>query len=114
MNRFGGSLEERGNALLLQKQWLHRVLYPTLQLLLFECFIDIINIFCWDCPTRGLDAASAFDFVKSLRIVGNTLHKTNVVTMYQVSDSMYSLFDKVLLLDKGRYMYYGPANRTWM
>ncbi len=39
---------------------------------------------CWDCTTRGLDAASALDYTKSLRIMSNTLHKTTICSFYQV------------------------------
>jgi ATP-binding cassette, subfamily G (WHITE), member 2, SNQ2 len=86
------------------------------------CARSAIN--CWDCTTRGLDAASALDYTKSLRIMTNTLHKTNIATFYQVcispllfinssyqaSEDMYSLFDKVLILDKGICVYFGPSN----
>jgi len=64
---------------------------------------------CWDCSTRGLDAASALDYTKSLRIMCDCLDKTTVASFYQASDDMYNLFDKVMLLDKGRCMYFGPA-----
>eukprot|EP00026_Physarum_polycephalum_P000517 Phypoly_transcript_00518.p1 GENE.Phypoly_transcript_00518~~Phypoly_transcript_00518.p1 ORF type:complete len:1364 (+),score=213.76 Phypoly_transcript_00518:489-4580(+) len=64
---------------------------------------------CWDCTTRGLDAASALDYTKSLRIMSNTLHKTNIASFYQASEDMYNLFDKVMVLDKGVCIYFGPT-----
>lgn len=67
---------------------------------------------CWDCTTRGLDAASALDYTKSLRIMSDTLHKTSIASFYQASEDMFSLFDKVLLLDKGLCMYFGPAKEA--
>ncbi|KAI8971933.1 ABC-2 type transporter-domain-containing protein [Mycotypha africana] len=67
------------------------------------------TINCWDCSTRGLDAASALDFVRSLRIMTNIFQKTTVATLYQASDSIYHLFDKVLLLDDGYCLYFGPV-----
>jgi ATP-binding cassette, subfamily G (WHITE), member 2, SNQ2 len=36
---------------------------------------------CWDNPTRGLDASTALDFVKSLRVMTNVLGQTNFVTL---------------------------------
>lgn len=54
------------------------------------CARSAIN--CWDCTTRGLDAASALDYTKSLRIMSNTLHKTTVATFYQVKQSFYFPF----------------------
>jgi len=37
---------------------------------------------CWDNPTRGLDASTAFDFVKSLRIMTDVYGQTTFVTLY--------------------------------
>jgi ABC-type multidrug transport system ATPase subunit len=37
---------------------------------------------CWDNPTRGLDASTAFDFVKSLRIMTDVFGQTIFVTLY--------------------------------
>ncbi|RCI02334.1 hypothetical protein CU098_007668 [Rhizopus stolonifer] len=67
------------------------------------------SINCWDCSTRGLDASSALDYVRSLRIMTNILHKTTVSTLYQASDSIFNLFDKVMVLDEGRCIYFGPT-----
>jgi ATP-binding cassette subfamily G (WHITE) protein 2 (SNQ2) len=64
---------------------------------------------CWDCTTRGLDAASALDYTRSLRITSNVLHRTTIASFYQASEDMYALFDKVLVLDKGVCVYFGPT-----
>ncbi|KAF7731539.1 hypothetical protein EC973_009303 [Apophysomyces ossiformis] len=66
-------------------------------------------IACWDCPTRGLDSTSALAVIHSLRTMTDILEQTTIVTLYQASDAMFSLFDKVLLLDDGHCMYFGPA-----
>ncbi|ORX95994.1 ABC transporter G family protein [Basidiobolus meristosporus CBS 931.73] len=67
---------------------------------------------CWDCSTRGLDAASALDYAKSLRVMSNTLNKTTIASFYQASDSIYYQFDKVVILDKGRCIFFGPVHRA--
>jgi ATP-binding cassette subfamily G (WHITE) protein 2 (SNQ2) len=64
---------------------------------------------CWDCTTRGLDAASALDYTRSLRIMSDTTHKTTIASFYQASEDMYALFDKVMVLDKGVCVYFGPT-----
>ncbi|CAO3635400.1 unnamed protein product [Cunninghamella echinulata] len=66
----------------------------------------------WDCSTRGLDAASALDFVRSLRIMTNILNKTTIATLYQASNSIYHTFDKLILLDEGRCIYFGPIDKA--
>ncbi|ORZ27232.1 ABC-2 type transporter-domain-containing protein [Lobosporangium transversale] len=67
------------------------------------------SINMWDGSTRGLDASSALDYVKSLRIQTNLFRQATLVSIYQASDSIYRLFDKVLVLYKGRCIYFGPA-----
>ncbi|KAI8993723.1 ABC-2 type transporter-domain-containing protein [Pilobolus umbonatus] len=68
------------------------------------------SINCWDCSTRGLDAASALDYVRSLRIMTDIFKKTTVASLYQASNNIFNLFDKVLLLDEGRCLYFGPID----
>ncbi|KAG0005760.1 hypothetical protein BGZ80_009616 [Entomortierella chlamydospora] len=66
----------------------------------------------WDGSTRGLDASSALDYVKSLRVMTNLMNKATMVSIYQASENIYDLFDKVLLLYDGRCIYLGPANQA--
>lgn len=70
------------------------------------------SINCWDCSTRGLDAASALDYVRSLRIMTNIFKRTTVATLYQASNSIFALFDKILLLDEGYCIYFGPTEQA--
>lgn len=70
------------------------------------------TINCWDCSTRGLDAASALDYVKSLRIMTDIFKTTTIATLYQASNSIFNVFDKLLLLDEGYVMYYGPISQA--
>ncbi|RCH78955.1 hypothetical protein CU098_000798, partial [Rhizopus stolonifer] len=67
------------------------------------------TINCWDCSTRGLDAASALDYVRSLRIMTDVFQKTTLATLYQASNNIFGLFDKVILLDDGYCIYFGPV-----
>ncbi|KAF9102309.1 hypothetical protein BGX27_011046 [Mortierella sp. AM989] len=66
----------------------------------------------WDGSTRGLDASSALDYAKSLRVQTNLLRKATIVTIYQASENIYDLFDKVILLYEGYCIYFGPANEA--
>jgi ATP-binding cassette subfamily G (WHITE) protein 2 (SNQ2) len=47
-----------------------------------------------------------------LRVITNTLHKVTLASFYQASESIYQQFDRVLLLDKGRCIYFGPAKEA--
>ncbi|KAI9265133.1 ABC-2 type transporter-domain-containing protein [Phascolomyces articulosus] len=70
------------------------------------------SINLWDGSTRGLDAVTALDYVRSLRIMTDVLHKTTVSTLYQASNSMFALYDKILLLDSGYMIYFGPVEQA--
>ncbi|KAF9341801.1 hypothetical protein BGZ91_002056 [Linnemannia elongata] len=70
------------------------------------------SINMWDGSTRGLDASSALDYVKSLRVMTNLMSKATMVSIYQASENIYDLFDKTLLLYEGRCIYFGPANQA--
>ncbi|KAK2460203.1 hypothetical protein APHAL10511_007794 [Amanita phalloides] len=67
---------------------------------------------CWDNSTRGLDASTALDFVKSLRIMTDVLGQTTFVTLFQAGEGIYDLFDKVLVLDQGHQVFYGPPDKA--
>lgn len=70
------------------------------------------SVVAWDNSTRGLDAASALDYARSLRIMTDTCGKATIVSLYQVSDAILDLTDKVLLIDAGRMIYQGPSKRA--
>lgn len=69
-------------------------------------------IAAWDNSTRGLDAASALEFVKSLRMASNVSGSCHSVAIYQASQAIYDVFDKVIVLYEGRQIYFGPCNKA--
>ena len=62
---------------------------------------------CWDNSTRGLDSATALEFVKTLRLSTSLSGSTAAVAIYQASQSIYDIFDKVVVLYEGRQIYFG-------
>ena len=67
------------------------------------------SIGCWDNSTKGLDAATALEFVRTLRTSSDILGTTHVVAIYQASQAIYDLFDKVIIFYEGREIYFGRA-----
>ncbi|KAK3059356.1 ATP-binding cassette transporter snq2, partial [Teratosphaeriaceae sp. CCFEE 6253] len=49
-----------------------------------------------DNSTRGLDASTAVDYAKSLRVITNIYRTTTFVSLYQASENIYKQFDKVM------------------
>ena len=70
------------------------------------------TVLCWDNSTRGLDASTALDYAKSLRIMTDISNKATVTTLYQAGEGIYQQMDKVLVIDEGRCIYQGPAREA--
>ncbi|PHH61101.1 hypothetical protein CDD81_763 [Ophiocordyceps australis] len=79
---------------------------------IIECLASRGSIFCWDNSTRGLDASSALDYTKAIRAMTDVLGLASIVTLYQAGNGIYNLFDKVLVLDQGKEIYYGPMKEA--
>ncbi|KAK7407843.1 hypothetical protein QQX98_010014 [Neonectria punicea] len=75
-----------------------------------EMLIARSSLCAWDNSTRGLDSASALKFVQTLRLGADWTSMTSCVAIYQASQAIYDLFDKVTVLSEGRQIYFGPAN----
>lgn len=66
-------------------------------------------IAAWDNSTRGLDSATALKFVEALRLSSDITGSCHAVAAYQASQSIYDIFDKVIVLYEGRQIYFGTA-----
>lgn len=62
--------------------------------------------------TRGLDASTALEFVRALRIATDTFESTTLVSIYQAGESLYKYFDKVCVIYEGRMAYFGRADQA--
>lgn len=70
------------------------------------------SVMAWDNSTRGLDASTALDYAKSIRILTDMARTTSFVTVYQASEGIFNQCDKVLVIDEGRCMYFGPRDEA--
>lgn len=77
-----------------------------------ETLASKATVVCWDNSTRGLDASTALDYAKSLRIMTDISGRTTLVTLYQAGEGIFALMDKVLVIDAGRCIFQGPANEA--
>lgn len=69
-------------------------------------------VYCWDNATRGLDSSTALEYAHAIRAGTNFLNNVGVVAIYQVSENIYELFDKVTVLYLGRQIYFGPIEKA--
>lgn len=68
------------------------------------------SVVCWDNSTRGLDASTALDYMRSLRVMTDVSNRATITTLYQAGQSIYELVDRVCVVDGGRMLYYGPKD----
>ncbi|KAH1295275.1 hypothetical protein KXX11_008424, partial [Aspergillus fumigatus] len=73
---------------------------------IIECLATRGSVFCWDNSTRGLDASTALEWAKAVRAMTDVFGLSSIVTLYQAGNGIYDLFDKVLVLDEGKQIYY--------
>lgn len=79
---------------------------------IIETLATRASVYCWDNSTRGLDASTALDFTRAIRALTDVMGLASIVTLYQAGNGIYNLFDKVLVLDEGQQIYYGPMEEA--
>ncbi|KAM9939518.1 hypothetical protein OXX80_001000 [Metschnikowia pulcherrima] len=77
-----------------------------------EVYLAQARVQCWDNSTRGLDSATALEFVRALKTSAQVSRSTSLVAIYQCSQDAYDLFDDVVLLYEGYQIYYGSAREA--
>ncbi|GAA5925630.1 hypothetical protein JCM3775_001459 [Rhodotorula graminis] len=70
------------------------------------------SILFLDEPTSGLDSYNAFNVVESLVQLARTYKRTVVFTIHQPQSNIVALFDKLVLLARGRVVYSGKADES--
>ena len=70
------------------------------------------SIQCWDNSTRGLDSATANEFIQTLKGGAETFGSTPLVAVYQASEEMYEMFTRVIVLYEGYQIYFGPIGKA--
>ncbi|GAA5967082.1 hypothetical protein JCM11641_000435 [Rhodosporidiobolus odoratus] len=70
------------------------------------------SILFLDEPTSGLDSYNAFNVVESLAQLARNYKRTVVFTIHQPQSNIVALFDKLVLLAKGKVVYSGKADAS--
>jgi ABC-type multidrug transport system ATPase subunit/ABC-type multidrug transport system permease subunit len=64
-----------------------------------------------DEPTSGLDAYNAFNVIECLVTLAKTYKRTVIFTIHQPRSNIVALFDRLLLLAKGKTVYSGEFDK---
>lgn len=63
------------------------------------------NCIFLDEPTSGLDSFTAFSIIDLLRKFAHDSNKTVVFTIHQPSSDIWNMFDKIMLMVDGKFIY---------
>lgn len=69
------------------------------------------SILFLDEPTSGLDAYNAFNVIECLVTLAKTYKRTVIFTIHQPRSNIVALFDRLLLLAKGKTVYSGEFSQ---
>lgn len=64
-----------------------------------------------DEPTSGLDSFQAQNVMVALKVLARH-GRTVITTIHQPRSDIYLMFDKLVILSKGKLMYFGNADTT--
>ncbi|KAI8957433.1 ATP-binding cassette transporter [Daldinia sp. FL1419] len=79
---------------------------------LAEAFCTRACVMAFDNPTRGLDSSTALRIARMIREYTIQSQCCTIMSLYQASDEMAKIFDKVLVLNEGRAVYFGPTSES--
>ncbi|KAF2463577.1 uncharacterized protein BDR25DRAFT_383392 [Lindgomyces ingoldianus] len=77
---------------------------------IIEMLLTRACVSCWDNPTRGLDSSTSLDFAQALRTATSLTENVSISALYQPSDALSGIYDKVLVLHEGRQIFFGPLD----
>lgn len=73
--------------------------------------VNLPNLMFLDEPTTGLDSSISLEVMSAVRNLANQ-NRTVICTIHQPSDQTFALFDVLLLLAKGRVIYFGRVSEA--
>ncbi|KAJ5753797.1 CDR ABC transporter [Penicillium nucicola] len=79
---------------------------------LAEALATCARLICMDNPTHGLDSSTAVEFMEMMREWTTQSQCVAAMSVYQASDAIFNYFDKVLVINSGRQIFYGPVQEA--
>ncbi|KAL2060519.1 hypothetical protein VTL71DRAFT_9160 [Oculimacula yallundae] len=70
------------------------------------------RITLWDNSTQGLDATNSLRFGTALSTYVKSGHNIALAALYQASDDLVNMFDKIILLHEGRQIFFGTVQEA--
>ncbi|WFD44377.1 hypothetical protein MPSI1_003045 [Malassezia psittaci] len=77
-----------------------------------EALASHARILMFDNSSRGLDSSTAYEFGQALRVTTDVSRTATLSSIYQSGESLTNLFDKVVVLNNGYCVYFGPLKHA--
>ena len=74
--------------------------------------LTVQRLLCFDNPTAGLDSSTAISFAQVTRAYVKENRCACLMSMYQCGDALSQYFDKVLVINSGYQIYFGPIQEA--
>ncbi|KAH8434304.1 uncharacterized protein LDX57_011950 [Aspergillus melleus] len=76
---------------------------------LAEALATCARLICLDNPTNGLDSSTALEFMEMMHEWTQQSQCVTAMSVYQGSDAIIPYFDKVVVINAGRQIFYGTT-----
>lgn len=73
-----------------------------------ELALGTYSVMLYDQPLSGSDLAATYDLVDTIRTVSRIQHSSVIMSLTQLSEEVFNLFDRLILLGNGQVIYQGP------
>lgn len=74
-----------------------------------ELALGTYSVMLYDQPFSGSDLAATYDLVDTVRAISRIQQSSAIMSLTQLSEEVFNLFDRIILLSNGHILYQGPC-----
>lgn len=78
------------------------------KLMTAELALGTYSLMLYDQPLAGTDLAATHDLVDTIRTISRIQQSSAIMSLTQLSQEIFDLFDRVILLSGGQILFQGP------
>ncbi|GMP39864.1 hypothetical protein CsSME_00010542 [Camellia sinensis var. sinensis] len=73
-----------------------------------ELALGTYSVMLYDQPFSGSDLAATYDLVDTIRTISRIQQSSAIMSLTQISQEVFDLFDRIILLGDGHVLFQGP------
>lgn len=73
-----------------------------------ELALGTYSVMLYDQPLLGSDPAATYDLVNTIRTISRIQQSSAIMSLTQLSQEVFDLFDRIILLGDGHVVFQGP------